>query len=217
MINLIQIIGVQRFTKLILLLVINGILAAGIYFYIMPEMDATTKEFKAVKNEVIRLHNDIDTIETRLVELKENEKQYKRLLKRKFISNQDRLDVRDIIDDMRQRSGVINLNYNIQPIKYIEHDHSYALGYDLIKSDVSVDATSLLDLEVLALQSMLNDEFPGQTVLEEVTYHRTSEINKDNLVKVGSGQAIDFMRSRLNFSWYSLSPKSNESDLEGHL
>lgn len=208
MINLVHIIGIQRFAKLIILLVINGLLAAGIYYYVMPETEVATKEFKTVKNEVIRLRNDINTIEIRLAELKENEKQYDRLVKRGFISDQDRLDIRSSIDDMRERSGVKTLTYNIQPIEYVENDQSYALvDHDLIKSKVSVDVTALLDLEVLALQAMFNDEFPGQTILEEVTYERSNPITQENLVKIGNGENIDFMRGKLNFSWYSLSPK----------
>lgn len=212
MMNLIQIIGIQRFSKLLLLLAINGVLAAGIYYYVLPEGQASQKEYKTVKNEVIRLRGDINNIEARLVELKENEKQYKNLLKREFISDQDRINIRNIIDDMRERSGVRTLTYNIQPIQYIEHNHSYALDYDLIKSNISVNATSLLDLEVLALQAMLNDEFPGQTVLERVVYERTNPITKENLVKIGNGKAIDFMRGKLEFSWYSLTPKSSKKE-----
>lgn len=207
MMNLVQIIGVQRFSKLLILLLLNGVLGAALYYYVMPELVRSEREFKTVKNEVNRLRNDINTVEERLSELKENEKQYDRLLQREFISNQDRVSIRNVIDDMRARSGVKTLTYNIEPIQYIEHEHSYALDYDLIRSNVSVDVTALLDLEVLALQSMFNDEFPGKTVLEKVSYTRTNPITQENLVKIGNGQLIDFMRGKIDFSWYSLVEK----------
>lgn len=210
--NLIQTIGIQRFLKLVIFFTINALLASALYFYVMPEGQSSEKEFKAVKNEVIRLRNDISNIEIRLADLKENEKLYRRLLRRGFISDQDRIDIRNVIDDMRQRSGVRTLNYNIQPIEYVEHDHSYAMEYDLIKSDVVVNVTALLDLEILALQAMLNDEFPGQTVLKELKYERALPITEDNLVELNLDPEIHFMRGRLQFSWYSLSPKPSKEE-----
>ncbi len=212
MINLVETVGIQRLLKLIILLVVNGILGAGIYLYILPEGEASQRQHKAIKSEVSRLRNDINTIEVRLAELKENEKEFKRLLQKQFISDQDRVTIRSVIDDMTKRSGVRGLNYNIEPIQYVEHDHSYALNYDLIKSNVSMNMTSLIDLEILALQSMINAEFPGHTIIEKITYERTNPITKENLAKISTNESIDFMKGEIVFGWYSLDEKRQISE-----
>ena len=76
---MIDILGVQRILILFVLVVVNALLAAGVYMYLIPENTAKLREKNNMQSQVSTIRGDIDRMQIEFEQLEEQQAEFKEL------------------------------------------------------------------------------------------------------------------------------------------
>ncbi len=196
--------GRRRFTILALLTIVVVATSFTWQQILMPDNLTLNAEKNAAENDRLRLVRDIRDLPGKYAQLIANEGRYDTLSQKGFFLDQDRIDARTRLDNLRAEAGLRGITYDIKPQEKVEHPQSYALNKELVKSQVSVDFKGLTDLEMRDFINRMRNEFGGLVILANVNFERKDPVNLMTLSKLRRQELVDFVGGSAEFYWYSI-------------
>lgn len=203
----IYIIGKGRFVKIIVLFALCLSLVAGIYYYMMPVQKETLKSIESVKRDNMRLQSEIAQMPLLLEQYKNAEKRYENLLEKDFISDQDRIMARRLIDGLREMSNLLTVQYDITPINFEEDSRTSLLSHQVGRSRINMTFEASIDLEAYAFVQLMEKYFQGALLLKSLNLTKANEVNEGNLIRIGKGEPVPFIKGSAVFDWYTMIKK----------
>lgn len=202
-------IGRKRFIILLVLGVICTILGGVWHQLLVPQHKQLTTEIASIQGERSRLQTEIADLPLRHTALQESEKQYMVLRQRGFFTGQDRIEARARMNLLRDNAGMSGIGYKIEPQEILENTNFVSETDEIVMSKINLEIRSLTDLEALNFIERMQAEFSGLVVLKSFELKRAEEPTQENLQKLSTGEAVDFVTGQASFDWYSIVPKSS--------
>lgn len=205
--KLISLLGRTRFVMLIVLIALNGVLAAAWQKIYLPKHQALTQQKSTVDSTRNRLQQEIVALPERFDILKKNDDRYIQLEESGLFQVQDRIEARARMESIRTRAGLRGIDYAISPQEnvFIRDDH--VLEGVLVRSNIEVDVKGLTDFEMRDFITRMNKDFSGLVVTKTVKLSLGRKLDEDSLRELGSKTPIDFVKGKVSFAWYSILPK----------
>lgn len=205
--ELISAIGQKRFIILVILLAINAGLGGLWQKVLLPQKDALTNEMAAVQSERNKLQQEITELPVKHALLEANEKRYQSLKDNGMFNPQDRIEARTKVDLLREESGLRGINYQIEAQEVLQNNLLTTPDQEIIRSKMSIEMSALSDVEALGFIEKMKTEFSGLVIVNDIKLERGEEVTYENLSKLTRGEAIDFIKGKAEFVWYSIVPK----------
>ena len=117
---MIQILGFKRVITLAALLLVNIILAAAVYYFLIPQKDKTEAELRGVKGAIESRRSEIATMQTEYELIQEQKNLFGNLEQSKFFSAQDRVEARRMIESIQATSHILSAKYSIGAAEVVE-------------------------------------------------------------------------------------------------
>lgn len=203
-------IGRKRFVLLVILAAICLGLAGIWQKVLLPQHQQLSAELTQVQSARNQLRTEINELPGKHAILEANENRYTTLRDRGFFLNQDRIEARARMIILRQEADIYGITYKIEPIEQLE-DNSFVSETDqIVMSKIEVELRSVTDLEALDFVERMQQEFSGLVVLKELTLERADDaVSPENLQKLSKGEAVELVKGKASFDWYSIIPKAS--------
>lgn len=212
---MIKLIGLQRLLILVVLLALNGALAAGFFLVVDPMKVEAQDKISSLDSQISTLRNKIVNVKAELKELKEKIPEYYAMEENGFFQEQDRFLVGKVLEKYRGATKLVGFSFIVGEIEEINSKDAAKAGYRLINSEIAVtQINAYLDTHVFALANIIDHAFPGRTRIKRIRVKRTDpgkEIENETLDKICKGQAVSLVEANIDFDWISL----DEIDLQG--
>ncbi len=205
--NFWQLIGPRRSKGFFIVFGVNAAIIAALILWFVPQQEASKTAFAKTEQDKLALQNQIVELPKKYAQMKANEDAYDALRLRGFFTMQDRIQFKQILNDLRTSSGVRQVAYDIKPQQIIENKALVNTDKQLLSSDVTVTLKGLTDLEMRSFVHVLQDAILGFSTISRQSFKRDAELNDANLIKLGNGEPVDFIQSEYTFSWYTLYDK----------
>ena len=202
-----QTLGRRRTRNLMIVATVNAIFAAALILWLLPQKDESKLLFDQTEQRKMDLQTQIVELPKKYEQMQKNEAAYEALQMRGIFAPQDRIAFRQILDDLRVKTGVRQVAYDIQPLTVINNQALANTDKQLVKTQVSVSLLGATDLEMREFLHALQQAVPGLSTITAQRFERAEPLTSDNLVKFGNGNAIDFVKSNYSFDWYNLQDK----------
>ena len=87
---MIGVLGIKRVAVLVVLVALNGFLAAASYMYLAPELQTKERQLRSDRSQVSTLRNDIDRMQIEFDQLEEQKEEFEKLAQDGFFKDQSR-------------------------------------------------------------------------------------------------------------------------------
>src|SRR5262245_13177426 len=105
---MIQVLGTRRILTIIALLVLNALVAAALYLYLMPEKVQKESELRGLRSKISTVQNDINRMQIEFGQLTEQQAQFDKLRERGFFGTQGRREAEKVFEKIQTEAGVIS-------------------------------------------------------------------------------------------------------------
>ncbi|GEM_PF-1471213 len=203
---MIDLIGKKRIVTLFLLsLLCAGFWTAGMV-YVKPMADVANMNLDEEKIKTAQYEREIDKLDKMSVLMKERGGEYKNVILKGFLEEQDRIQARRKIQDVRVLADIPIMSYKIDKQLDVTNSMAQQAGYDLRSSNLSFELTAYTDTDVLRFIELLKQEFQGQLVLSNMVLSK-----KSNDLDIGGGGDsvmnplyVPRISAELVFSWNTI-------------
>jgi len=205
---MIETLGKKRVFILGALLVINALLGAIVFMYLVPQEQSTQKSLRSLNSQISTVQTDLTNLRIDFDELEKQRSTYERLVQRGFLNGQDRrAAVRDL-EDLDERSGLIFSKISIGGGEIDEHPEALKAEHVVLSSPISVTLEAMDDVDVFNYIHLLSNVFPGHISVDEMVIKREIDVSGDVLRAIASGEEPKMVEGRLELTWRTMMPKS---------
>ena len=104
---MIRVLGAKRILTIVALLALNALMAATLYFYLMPEKIKKNRELSSLRGQISTVQTDIGRMQIEFDQLAVQQAQFEKLQKRGFFSTQGRRVAEKVLQRIQQEAGVV--------------------------------------------------------------------------------------------------------------
>jgi hypothetical protein len=205
---MIQVLGFRRVAILTALLLANAVLAAMVYYVLIPQKDKTENELRTVKGVIDSRRNEIATLKTQYELIQEQKNLFGNLEKAKFFTTQDRVEARKMMEAIQSTSRVLSAKYSIGAAEVIEDPVAAVADHVILHSPISVSIDALDDVDIYSFIYWMENAFPGYAGVSGLTMERKLDIDEAALRQIGNGVPTVLMNARVDFDWDTMVPRS---------
>lgn len=209
---MIGVIGARRIVILTALVALNAVLAGVSYGYLMPQVEKQERELRRVKGDVSKKRSDTERLRTEHSQIMEQRNKFENLRATGFMGHQDRFLARDRMEAIQNYSRVLTAKYNIMPVVIEENAQAGMSEQVLLSSKMNVTLDALADVDFYSFIYWLENGFPGQVTINDITLRRQNEVNDVTLRQIGTGTPVVMVRGSLGAEWRTMVPR-NEAGL----
>jgi hypothetical protein len=208
---MIKLIGVRRGILLGVVLGLNLLMGVLYFLVLVPMRVDAESQLDAASRQISQLSNNVQNVKRELAAYPANYAQYQDLGKKGFFTGQDRFQAGRILDDLREKSGLLGYSYKLDAIRPLANKLADAANSNLIDSRITIDKiSSPLDIGVYALIANLYSSFPQHVRLQKFEIRRLGEVNEASLAGL-STRTTGLIDATLVFDWLTVVPKAAES------
>ncbi len=205
-------IGGKRLLTAVVLVAINAVILAALYWYIVEENDNLQRQLKRKDSAIRNAQTQVSEIRYDREKLVELQDDYERILESGFLQNQDRLIIQRNFDEMANVSKIINANYNATRGQIIENNEAKEAGYALIKTDLRVDLSAIDDIKLYNFLYLIDHYYPGLTNIQRFKIEKVKELSKASLIKMTRDDPEPLVEGALEFEWLSMVKEEDLKD-----
>lgn len=215
---MIGLLGMRRIILLTVLLVVAGLLGAGVYLYVIPQTQDLERDLRVTRAKISQKQNEVADMRERFDELKMQQVLYTGLKDAGLFNEQNRVWAIKSMDKFKKLSHVLNTEYKGDSAAVVERDELRETGYLVLDSKVAVNLDAMDDMDIYNFIYWIENAFPGHTSITKLDMRRVQEISQNLLREIGSGKKRVLVKADVEFSWKTLSPKETvlgDDEIEG--
>ncbi|HEY1096121.1 MAG TPA: hypothetical protein VGF14_02675 [Alphaproteobacteria bacterium] len=212
--NFWKIIGAHRTRNFGIVVVINALLVALLIMWQLPKREEVASLLQQTEQKKMDIQNQIVELPKKFEIMQKNEEAYEAMRLRGFFSGQDRIAFRQLLNDLRLKTGVRQVSYDVKPLTLVNNNALSNTDKELVKSEVTVSLRSMTDLEMREFVHALQDSTPGFSTIKAQSFEVADELNDMNLIRLGNGDVVDFVMSSYSFDWYTLRDKIDPLEMQ---
>lgn len=208
---MLETLGRNRITVLIVLALLCAGSAYGLYQYLEPKrvqqdgiLAAGRSALEAKRAEIQKLKEEYVLLQTQL-------RDYKELEAKGFFNDQGRVAAKESFEKLRTVSGVLNAKYGISAGQLIEDPRASEAGYVILSSPISVELSSLDDLDVYSFLKLIQERFAGKVDISSMKMTKTQALDRENIAKISQGLPVDLVTTILQLKWRTMASRESLS------
>jgi hypothetical protein len=205
---MIKVIGYKKALSLTVLAVVNAVLAALIYGYMLPVSVKAGTDQKNLHMQVMSVQADIDRMQLEFEQLDKQQDDFNALKKRGFFLSQDRGDAKKIFDGFQKESKVVTAVASIRAGAAEEDPEAQKAGYKILVSPVDILVKAFDDSDVYRYIEIAEEKFPGHLSLEKIEVSRLMDINAAVLRSIVTGGNPELIDAKISFLWRTMIPEA---------
>ena len=204
---MIRIIGPKLIGIITLLVAINIALLSIWYFWTTPMTAQAKIDLSVINSEISKLRASIANIKDELKYYDDNKVKFDKLIEKTgYTTERDRTSIAKSLNELRQKSLIQELEYDISDTLEIENQLAKKAKYQLVKRRIDLkNIKAFFDTDIYKFIYAINNDFKGHTriVSTELRRRPVEEFNKilDNI----TNKEKDYMIvGNISFEWYAL-------------
>jgi hypothetical protein len=205
---MIRILGVKRILVLLVLVVLNGLFATGVYLYLMPQKLQKERDLSGVRGQIGTLQGDIDRLQIEFDQLEAQQAQFDILNERGFFSSQGRRQAEKTLENIQKQAGVISAVASIKSGTVEDSEEAQKAAHKILVSPISIQVEALDDVDVFRYLFLLEKFFPGHLTITNINVERTSDISGPVLRSIASGSNPALVTASIEMLWRTMIPES---------
>lgn len=206
---MIQILGLKRVLTLFGLTVVCALLGTYVYLYALPKHEKYERTVRDLRSQVVTRQDEVSQLKLELEQLVNRKNDYEKLREQGFFLTQDRVLVREKINEVQRLSGVLSAKYSVDAAHCEYTNDLDVIDYVLLNSPVKITIEALDDRDVYKFVNFIDSMFPGYVKKESLVMAKTGPVNSAILKNIGSGNPQALIKADLIFSWYTMVPRNN--------
>lgn len=209
---MIDLLGMRRLFFILLLLGLNGLLAAIVYGYLEPGQFTAEQDVNSVRNQIFELQSDIDKMRVEFEQLEEQQLAFEELVESGFFEFQGRREAQDLFEEIQQRANIIKAVANISAGKLEKNNLASKAEHELLVSPVELKISAYDDIDIYKYLYLLRESFPGHISIDKLLLRRSADLDAIVLRGIAGGEDVSLIDSEIDFTWRTMVPR-NEEDL----
>tara|TARA_A200000113_G_scaffold52632_1_gene43486 strand:- start:93 stop:734 length:642 start_codon:yes stop_codon:yes gene_type:complete len=205
---MINILGVQRIIVLAVLVLVNAALGAGVYYFLLPEIDKQERVLRAVRGQVNTVRYDIDRLQVEFEQFEEQQERFETFKAKGFFQQQNRRQVEKILEEIQGVSGVLSAKVAINPASVETNPEAEKADYKVLKSTVQAQLNTLDDKDIYHYIHLVEKYFPGHVSVESINFQREADLDKVLLQAIAAGQNVPLVKADVTLVWRTMIPQS---------
>ena len=205
---MISVIGAKRILILFILLVINGVLGAAVYLYLVPQIDVVEKEERTLSMQVRTVQSDIKRMQIEFDMLDKQQDKFDMLKEDGFFSSQTRSDAKDLLSTIQRDSNVISAVVSVKSGLIEDNKEAKKSHHNILMSPVQVEISATDDVDIFRYLEIAERKFTGHLRLDGITIVRTRDVTSEILRSIAGGNSPEMVRATALFSWRTMIPES---------
>lgn len=204
---MIQIIGIKRLIILLVLITINGCLAAAIYGYVFPEKDKADRNLRSVRGQYNTVQADLRQMQLEFEQLEERQDRFDALKAGGYFSTQDRNDAKQLFSAIQRNSGVLSAVVSVKSGVIESNPEASKAQYKVLMSPIEVEIKAFDDNDVYKYIDIASKNFPGHLSVDGITIKRTREVTAVLLRAIAGGTSPELVTASIRMSWRTMIPE----------
>ena len=204
---MIKVLGIKRVLTLVALFGVNVALAAMLYLVVLPGKAGTEQELNSTRAAVQSRRTEVARLQTEYQQIQQEKNLFGDLENSGFFGSQDRLEARKTMESIQTASHVLSAKYNINAVMSKENAAAAISDHVILQSPVSVQIDALDDVDVYSFLYWIENGFPGQALITDITLERKQDIDENVLKQIGNGTPAVLMTASINFAWNTFVPR----------
>jgi len=201
-----QILGLKRIAILLVLVAINGLLAAVTYLYLIPHNEELARQLDTLNANVSTKRNDTARLEGEFQVIQKQKANFEDLQTAGFFSNQNRAVARQRITDIQKFTNVLSAKYDITAASVEKNPLAADSGDVVLNSPVDIKVDALDDVDFYNFIYWIENAFPGLVSVKTVKVSRITDVNETTLRGIGSGIPVTLVNGEVLFEWRTMVP-----------
>ncbi|MAQ70938.1 MAG: hypothetical protein CL565_01965 [Alphaproteobacteria bacterium] len=208
---MIDIIGMKRILTIAIIAGFAIILFAAAYFLMVPQTQTLNGEYQSVSSQASGKRSEVLGLRQEFTELQGTIRNFRILEEEGFFVNQNRLEASEIVENFRDIVGLIKARLEIDPGEILENQMAQEAGHVYLQSKLNLSLEAQDDLEIFAFLKLMQDRFPGELIIEEMSISKTRNLDEVVLRQIGTGTPVTLIQANLIYNWITIPA---EEDLE---
>jgi len=203
---MIGIIGVKRLLILLVLIIINLLLGAIIYMYVLPEKQTADQNLRSLRGQLSTVQSDLDKMHIEFEQLEKRQDRFDNLKDHGFFSDQDRGDAKKLLSSVQKQSKVISAIVSVKAGSIEDNIDAQKSNHKMLVSPVEVEIKAFDDSDVYRYIDLAQKQFPGHLSLDEISIKRSREVTSVLLRAIASGASPELVTASIRMSWRTMIP-----------
>jgi hypothetical protein len=204
---MINVIGKRRLTILLGLVGFNVLLAAAVYFLLLPANEKMTADLKATNAKITKSKNNIDDMRNQFQIIQQQKEQFAKLQTTDFFTTQDRLQARERFTAIQRYSKVVQASYDMKAATTERTPDLTNAGQLMLTTPVEVSVDALDDMDFYNFVFLVKNAFPGYVGITSIELKRDRELDEVSLRQIGSGIPTVLIKGKIGFTWKTIVPE----------
>ncbi len=201
---MIGVLGFKRIMIVAFLVALNALLAAALYLYLVPELTSTERVVRTEKAAESTVRTDIANIQAEFDQLETQQEAYDDLRADGFFSNQSRRDAQIVFTEAKQYSDVTEANVSVRSGTVIEDENAAKADQVLLESPITINFTSVDDIDIYEYIHYLEQVFPGYLSVEGFSLNRNANISDTMLRAIATGASPPLVGGSIELTWRTM-------------
>lgn len=186
-----------------------ALFGAYVYLYALPKHQEYEQSVRNLRAQVVSRQDEVSQLKLELEQLVSRKNDYEKLREQGFFLTQDRVLVREKINEVQRLSGVLSAKYSVDAAHCEYTDDLDTIDYVLLNSPVQITIEALDDRDIYKFVNFIDSMFPGYVKKESLNMLKLGPVNSASLKNIGSGNPQPLIKGDLIFSWYTMVPRNN--------
>jgi DNA-binding protein H-NS len=201
---MIGVLGFKRIMIVLFLVAVNALLAAALYLYLVPELSSMERKVRAERAAESEVRTDIANIQAEFDQLETQQDAYETLREDGFFSNQSRRDAQVVFTEAKAYSDVTEANVTVRSGLVVEDENAAKADQVMLESPVSINFTSVDDIDIYEYIHYLEQVFPGYLSVESFNLNRNANISDTMLRAIATGATPPLVTGSVELTWHTM-------------
>lgn len=206
---MIRVIGTKRVLTILTLIAMNGLLAAVVYMYFVPQRFAAEGELRGLRGNISTVQSDISRMQVEFDQLKLQQARFDALRQRGFFGAQGRREAELVLRKIQQQSGVISALVNIMGGAIEENEEALKAEHQVLASPVSIHIEAMDDVDIYRYIYLVQEFFPGHVSFENLSMKRNAEVSGTVLRAIATGGKPQLVTADISMTWRTMIPQKD--------
>ncbi|MGB4106960.1 MAG: hypothetical protein WBK55_04095 [Alphaproteobacteria bacterium] len=206
---MIRVLGAKRILTILALLVLNGLLAASVYLYLVPEKIKKQKELSSALGQISTVQSDIGRMQVEFDQLAIQQTQFEQLKERGFFGAQGRREAEKLLQKIQQEAGVVSAVASVQPGSIEDNEEAQKADHKILVSPVKIQISAVDDVDVFRYLYLVERFFPGHVTIDKIMLERKTSINNTVLRAIATGGKPQLVTADIEARWRTMIPQKD--------
>ena len=208
---MLQALGRSRIIVLVVLVLLNGGAAYGLYEHLAPMRLAAEQKLTGARSELEAKRQEIQKLKEEYALLQSQLRYYKDLQAKGFFNEQGRVEAQEVFEKLRTISGVLKAKYDISAGALVSDPRATDAGYVILNSPIKVELDSLDDVDVYSFLKLIQERFPGKVDIVSMNITKKGNLTSENVRAIGQAKPVALVNSTINFQWKTMASQASIS------